>query len=278
MFSRTLSTMVCAFACVILVDSLGVQANERREMIDRLVEQLQSSDWQDRMSAAVGLGDAGANARHALPALFKAKSDKHEKVRQWADKSIEKIYKTLKTDVPLEVLIEQVAEPTPPKWNRIPAYGAIGKGLEDGGLRFGDSRIAVGTQNEIFLPGYLGIRIPLPYRKHSHSRFVGKSVTLDDGALLVKLTQGYVPQLWEEREIVAAKTLKGKFAVLDLPKLPEGRKWWVIYDDLENGHDLDRDGRGDVTLRVVPTDFECEDFHKGHGITLIRIIDGVRGE
>ena len=85
----------------------------------------------------------------------------------------------------------------------------------------------------------------------THARYWGESAGLE-----VELTKGYVPQLWEEREIVACKKLQGKFGELDLPKLPQGRKWLVIYDDLKNGFDLDHDGRADVTLRVAPTDYQ----------------------
>jgi hypothetical protein len=53
--------------------------------------------------------------------------------------------------------------------------------------------------------------------------------------------------------------LHGKFAVLDLPELPQGRKWLIVYDDLENGFDLDRDRRADVTLRVVPPDYQRDE-------------------
>jgi hypothetical protein len=64
----------------------------------------------------------------------------------------------------------------------------------------------------------------------------------------------FIACLW-----ITCQVLHGKFAVLDLPELPQGRKWLIVYDDLENGFDLDRDRRADVTLRVVPPDYQRDE-------------------
>lgn len=255
------------FAAWVLFSSTAM-ADERADAVEKLIEQLQSPRWQVRMSAAVGLGGAGKDARHALPELWKARSDPHEKVRQWAEKSLEKIYQSLHTEVPLDELVQQIAdEPPPPKWNRIaPAGSANERELAEAGVSFADSREAgeESLSQPSRWPGWLVIRIPLPYPdktqgRNAHARLVGKAVSVEHGGLRVELTQGYVPKLWEEREIIATRALHGKFAKVDLPKLPAGRKWILIYDDLENGFDLDRDGRADVTLRVAPSDFDSED-------------------
>jgi hypothetical protein len=266
------NTVCLLLACGLLAVSLPcgrVEADGRRDMVDGLIRKLQSADWRDRMSAVAGLGYAGTDARHALPELWKATSDEHEKVRRWAAKSLDKIYAALKTDAPLEELVKEIAaEPPPPKWNRIPAYvhrgATTADRLEEGGLAFDgiDAIDAVQdeTQQVVFSGGWLGIRIPLPYAKHSHSRLVGRTVTLGKSAGHdVELTKGYEPQLWEEREIITCQVLHGKFAVLDLPELPQGRRWLIVCDDLENGFDLDRDRRADVTLRVVPPDYQRDE-------------------
>lgn len=48
-----------------------------------------------------------------------------------------------------------------------------------------------------------------------------------------------------------AKSLTGEFGKLMLPKLPDGLRWKIVYDDLKNGLDLNRNGRYDVTLLVI---------------------------
>lgn len=265
MFLKFACACVCAVMCLGLLGGVAARADERREAIDKLIGQLESADWRDRLSAAVGLGGAGTDARHALPALWRAGSDEHETVRRWADRSARRIYKSLRSDIPLEQLVRQIAaEPPPPKWSRISAAeGVSERALSTGGLAFGDGRVPVGEgeqgqSRQAMFPGILQIRIPLPHEERAHGRFVGNSVSTELGELRVELTNGYVPELWEEREIIAARTLRGRFARLTLPELPAGRKWLVIYDDLEHGFDLDRDGRADVTLRVAPSDFAPE--------------------
>ena len=52
--------------------------------------------------------------------------------------------------------------------------------------------------------------------------------------------------------ITGGKSLKGRFKRLILPKPPEGVRWEIVYDNLDDGKDLNSDGDYDVTLTAVP--------------------------
>lgn len=95
-----------------------------------------------------------------------------------------------------------------------------------------------------------------------------------DGILAVELLNDFVPEIGDRREVLAVEKrrrgrrnergvpqtkggqpvkemgLSGRFRHLILPKLPDDRAWGVQYDT--ERHDLDQDGRMDVTLEVVP--------------------------
>lgn len=233
------------------------QLDQRRERVDRLIQQLASPDWRARLSSVVGLSNAGPDARHALPSLYRAQSDEHPDVRRWARKAVRQVHNSLQTADSIERVVDSIAgETPPPKWRRVPAFlhqgENLAKGVEQGGLVFVDSRLDAQAGNGLG-GGVLLIRIPLPYAKHAHARFIGRRVELGPAATLrVKLTNGYVPAIGEEREIVASRTLVGKFGRTQFPPLPQDRRWRLIYDRLEDGVDLDRDGRADITLRVEP--------------------------
>ena len=95
-----------------------------------------------------------------------------------------------------------------------------------------------------------------------------------DGILAVELLDDFVPEIGDRREVVAVDRkagrvrrnergvrqlidgkpatdtgLSGRFRYLIFPKLPDDRAWAIHYDT--ERHDLDQDGRMDVTLEVV---------------------------
>ena len=62
----------------------------------------------------------------------------------------------------------------------------------------------------------------------------------------------YEPVLGEKREVIfGARSIKGKHHKFELPPLPVGLGWKVVYDDVRKGADLDKDGLYDVFLIVV---------------------------
>jgi hypothetical protein len=95
--------------------------------------------------------------------------------------------------------------------------------------------------------GELAVQIG-PHRQHTGLTVSG-GVTLG-GMLSVQLEQ-HDPKAGEKREIISnAASITGKFTEVQLPALPKGLRWKLIYDDIANGKDLDGDGRYDVTLAV----------------------------
>jgi hypothetical protein len=72
-----------------------------------------------------------------------------------------------------------------------------------------------------------------------------------DGTLQIKL-DGLQPSFGQSFEIITVTgTLIGRFKKLDLPKLPKGLVWKVVYDDIRAGADFDGDGEIDITLLVA---------------------------
>jgi hypothetical protein len=95
--------------------------------------------------------------------------------------------------------------------------------------------------------GELAVQIG-PQGQHTGLKVSG-DVTLRE-KLSVQLEQ-HDPKAGEKREIISnAARITGKFAEVQLPELPNGLRWKLIYDDVANGKDLDGDGRYDVTLTV----------------------------
>jgi hypothetical protein len=258
----TILVPVLCFTCLVgAIECRRVSAGERRAHIDRLIEQLKSVDWRQRMSAAASLGNAGLHARHALPALWNAQQDPHESVRRWAAKSTDKLYGSLKSNVPKEELVKEIeSEPKPPTWNRIPAYVPAGwpRKMERG---FKSPAGRDENQTPLF-GGWFGLGIPgskTARRSHIGYNFAAAVNLGDNTGLSVYFRNSYVPELWEEREILTAPELTGRFALLELPQLPKGCKWLLVYDDLRRGFDLDADGRADITLRVAPANYKPDD-------------------
>lgn len=73
-----------------------------------------------------------------------------------------------------------------------------------------------------------------------------------DGILHIVL-KGAAAKPGDQFELITGgKSLKGRFKRLILPKPPEGVRWDIVYDNLDDGKDLNSDGDHDVTLTAVP--------------------------
>ncbi len=98
---------------------------------------------------------------------------------------------------------------------------------------------------------YLGLLdVEINQRENHAAMEVTGDVTLS-GILYVGIGK-VKPRDGDEFVIIRnAASIKGEFGKVMLPKLPDGLRWKVVYDDLKNGVDLNGNGKHDVTLLVL---------------------------
>ena len=84
----------------------GCQTQELK--VERLIKALQDQEWEVRASAALALGDIGADAKDAVPALVKALQDQDEWVRSRATLALGRIGGGAKDAVPALIQLLQI--------------------------------------------------------------------------------------------------------------------------------------------------------------------------
>jgi HEAT repeat protein len=125
--SIAISGVVCAIVVLPLLWLSPMTAAEPADdaRVERLIERLKNPDFEERRRAADALGDLGATAASAVPALVAALKDEHVEVHWYALDALGRIGSAPTTAVP--ALVDELTNPRTNRYSRRVAARALGR-------------------------------------------------------------------------------------------------------------------------------------------------------